>query len=130
MPARSRRLALALPALLALALFTGGRPAVTTAATSFTYDTYFSSAYERQVDSRTCTSASTAMMLNILAGRDRNFDQLSILRYSQPRICPVCSGRSALPRVLSASCSVSTWPRKSALPTVCSQRTRAGRPAS
>jgi hypothetical protein len=25
------------------------------------------------------------MMLNILAGRDRNFDQMSILRYSQPR---------------------------------------------
>jgi hypothetical protein len=85
MPARFRRLALALPVLLALAVFTGGKPAPATAASSFTYDTYFWSAYERQVDSRTCTAASTAMMLNILAGRDRNFNQLEILRYAQPR---------------------------------------------
>lgn len=85
MPSRFRRLALALPVLLALALFTGGRPAPATAATSFVYDTYFSSAYERQVDSRTCTAASTAMMMNILSGRDRNFDQMGILRYSQTR---------------------------------------------
>lgn len=85
MPARSRRLALALPVLLALAVFTGGKPAPATAASSFTYDTYFWSAYERQVDSRTCTAASTAMMMNILAGRDRNFNQLEILRYAQPR---------------------------------------------
>lgn len=85
MPARSRRLALALPVLLALALFTGGKPAPATASSSFTYDTYFWSAYERQVDSRTCTAASTAMMMNILAGRDRNFNQLEILRYAQPR---------------------------------------------
>jgi hypothetical protein len=85
MPARFRRLALALPVLLALAVFTGGRPAPAIAASSFTYDTYFSSAYEAQVDSRTCTAASTAMMLNILAGRDRNFDQLEILRYAQAR---------------------------------------------
>ena len=66
MPSRFRRLALALPVLLALALFTGGRPAPATAASSFVYDTYFSSAYERQIDSRTCTAASTAMMMNIL----------------------------------------------------------------
>jgi hypothetical protein len=85
MPARFRRLALALPVLLALAVFTSGAPAPATAASSFTYDTYFWSAYERQVDSRTCTAASTAMMMNILAGRDRNFNQLTILRYAQPR---------------------------------------------
>jgi hypothetical protein len=85
MPARFRRLALALPVLLALAVFTSGASAPATAASSFTYDTYFWSAYERQVDSRTCTAASTAMMMNILAGRDRNFNQLTILRYAQPR---------------------------------------------
>jgi hypothetical protein len=85
MPARSRRFALGLPMLLALALVSGGRPAPVSAASSFTYDTYFWSAYERQVDLRTCTAASTAMMMNILNGRDLNFDQLAILRYSQPR---------------------------------------------
>ncbi len=85
MPARLRRLAVALPVLMALAIFSGGAPARATAASGFIYDTYFSSAYERQVDSRTCTAASTAMMMNILAGRDRNFDQRAILRYSQPR---------------------------------------------
>lgn len=85
MPARFRRLAFALPVLLALAVFTGGAPATATAASPFIYDTYFWSAYERQVDSRTCTAASTAMMMNILAGRDRNVNQLTILRYAQPR---------------------------------------------
>jgi hypothetical protein len=83
MPARSRRLAMALPVLLVLALFTGGAPTRAEAASTFVYDTYFGSAYERQVDSRTCTAASTAMMMNILAGRDRNFEQLGILRYAQ-----------------------------------------------
>jgi hypothetical protein len=85
MPARFRRLAFALPVLLALAVFTGGAPAPTTAATSYTYDTYFWSAYERQVDNRTCVAASTAMMMNILNGRDLNLDQMTILRYAQPR---------------------------------------------
>lgn len=85
MPARFRRIAFALPVLLALAVFTGGAPAPTTAASSYTYDTYFKSAYERQVDSRTCTAASTAMMMNILNGQDLNLDQLAILRYAQPR---------------------------------------------
>jgi hypothetical protein len=85
MPARFRRIAFGITVTLALALFTGGAPAPTAAASTFTYDTYFSSAYERQVDSRTCTAASTAMMMNILSGRDRNFNQLAILRYAQPR---------------------------------------------
>jgi hypothetical protein len=85
MPLRFRRFALGLPMLLALALVTGGRPAPAAAASSFTYDTYFSSAYERQVDSRTCTAASTAMMMNILNGRDLNLNQYTILRYSQSR---------------------------------------------
>ena len=83
MPARFRRLAIGLPVLLALALLTGGAPTRVSAASSFTYDTYFSSSYERQVDSRTCTSASTAMMMNILNGRDLNLNQYSILHYSQ-----------------------------------------------
>jgi hypothetical protein len=85
MPARFRRLAMALPVLLALAVFTGASPAPATAATPFVYDTFFPRAYERQVDSRTCTAASTAMMMNILAGRDLRMRQLSVLRYSQPR---------------------------------------------
>jgi hypothetical protein len=85
MPARFRRLAVALPVLLALAVFTTGSPAPTTAATPFKYDTYFGSAYERQVDSRTCVAASTAMMMNILDGRDRNFGQMGILYYAQAR---------------------------------------------
>ncbi len=85
MPARIRRYAIGLPVLLALALVTGGAPAPVSAASSYTYDTYFWSAYERQVDSRTCTAASTAMMMNILNGRDLNLDQRAILSYSQPR---------------------------------------------
>ena len=85
MPARFRRLALGLPVLLALALFTGGAPARVSAASSFTFDTYFRSSYESQVDSRTCTAASTAMMMNILNGRDLDLNQYSILKYSQPR---------------------------------------------
>lgn len=85
MPARFRRFAFGLPVLLALALVTGGAPASVSAASSFTYDTYFWSAYERQVDSRTCVAASTAMMMNILNGRDLNLNQYTILRYAQPR---------------------------------------------
>ena len=77
MPARYRRLAIGLPVLLALALVTGGAPAPVAAASSVTYDTYFWSSYERQVNSRTCTAASTAMMMNILNGRDMNLDQRS-----------------------------------------------------
>jgi hypothetical protein len=85
MPVRFRRLAIGLPMLLAIALFTGGEPARVSAASSFTFDSYFRSSYERQVDSRTCTAASTAMMMNILNGRDLNLNQYSILKYSQPR---------------------------------------------
>ena len=85
MPAPLRRLAAALPLFLGLAILTGGAPSAATAASSYSYDTYFRSAYERQVDSRTCTAASTAMMMNILAGRDLNLNQMSILGYSQPR---------------------------------------------
>jgi peptidase C39-like protein len=58
-------------------------PIQASAAGSFEYDTYFTSAYERQVDSRTCVAASTAMMMNILGGRDLNMNQMTILRYAQ-----------------------------------------------
>ncbi len=85
MPVRVRRLA-ALPfMLLALVALVGGAPTPATAATSYGYDTYFWSSYERQVDSRTCIAASTAMMMNILNGRDLNLNQLAILKYAQPR---------------------------------------------
>jgi hypothetical protein len=83
MPARFRRLLLAVPLVLALLGFVG--PATSSAATEFHANTYFRSAYERQIDSRTCVAASIAMMLNILHGRDLNFNQLTILRYAQPR---------------------------------------------
>jgi hypothetical protein len=48
-------------------------------------DLYFASGYERQVDSRTCTAASVAMMMNFIAGRDLNLSQTAILKYEQPR---------------------------------------------
>lgn len=85
MAVRVRRLALALPLLLTLVAIGGAGPAQTTAASGYAYDTYFWSAYERQVDNRTCVAASTAMMMNILNGRDLNLNQLTILRYAQPR---------------------------------------------
>ena len=58
-------------------------PLQASAAGTFSYDTYFTSAYERQIDSRTCVAASTAMMMNILNGRDLNLNQMTILRYAQ-----------------------------------------------
>lgn len=70
---------------LGLALAAGMAPTSTQAATPFAMDVYFSAGYERQVDSRTCTAASTAMMLNFIAGRDLRLSQMSILRYAQPR---------------------------------------------
>lgn len=85
MPARSRRLALAVPAILAFAIFGGGAPPPADAVRGYAYDTYFGSSYERQIDNRTCVPATTAMMMNILNGRDLNLDQMGILRYAQPR---------------------------------------------
>lgn len=71
--------------LLGLLLLAGAAPASSTAATPFTMDLYFSSGYERQIDSRTCVAASTAMMLNFIARRDLRLSQMAILRYAQPR---------------------------------------------
>ena len=84
MPARVRRLVRELPIAFALAAFVVV-PLHASAAGQFEYDTYFSSAYERQIDSRTCVAASTAMMMNILSGRDLNLNQMTILRYAQAR---------------------------------------------
>jgi hypothetical protein len=55
------------------------------AATGSSRDLWFTSGYERQVDSRTCTAASTAMMMNFIARRDLNLSQMAILKYEQPR---------------------------------------------
>lgn len=82
-PARTRR-RLAIQVALASVVATFiVLPLQASAAGDFSADTYFSSAYERQIDSRTCTAASTAMMMNILAGRDLNPNQMTILRYAQ-----------------------------------------------
>jgi len=80
---RPRRLAFLGP-LVALWLATVAAPS-TGAAQGYTRDLFFSGAYERQVDGRTCTAASTAILLNLLAHHDLNLNQMAILRYAQPR---------------------------------------------
>ena len=56
------------------------------------------SGYERQVDSRTCTAASIAMMANFITHRDLRLDQLAILRYvagaRRPRTTASSAGRT------------------------------------
>lgn len=80
-----RRLAIILPALLVLAMGGLTAPARAEAASSYTRDLYFAAGYEHQVDGRTCTAASVAMMMNFIARRDLNLGQYTILRYEQPR---------------------------------------------
>ncbi len=70
---------------LAFVVGAGVAPPGVSAAGSFRMDLYFSGGYERQVDGRTCSAASTAMMLNFIARRDLGISQLAILRYEQPR---------------------------------------------
>jgi hypothetical protein len=86
MRAHIRRLT-ALPLLVLLALASTFAPAPTAALVTngYTRDVYFSSGYERQVDSRTCTAAGVAMMMNFIARRDLGLNQLAILRFEQPR---------------------------------------------
>jgi hypothetical protein len=62
-------------------------PAVptTAAADHYTKDVYFTAGYERQIDNRTCSAASTAMMMNFLARKDLRLGQMTVLRYAQPR---------------------------------------------
>jgi hypothetical protein len=86
MPAQLRRLT-ALPILLALLLAgtLAPAPAAGAAYVGYARDLYFAAGYERQVDNRTCTAASTAMMMNFIARRDLGLKQLAILRFEQPR---------------------------------------------
>jgi hypothetical protein len=70
---------------LAFVVVAGVAPTGVSAAGSYKMDLYFSGGYERQVDGRTCSAASTAMMLNFIARRDLHISQLAILRYEQPR---------------------------------------------
>ena len=71
--------------LLAVAFVVGLGLAPTEAATLYRRDVYFTAGYERQIDSRTCVPASTAMMLNFIARRDLGLNQMTILRWAQPR---------------------------------------------
>jgi hypothetical protein len=86
MPAHIRRLS-AIPLLLVLSLGWSvvQAPASAWGWDGYTRDLYFAAGYERQVDSRTCTAAGTAMMMNFIARRDLGLNQLSILRFEQPR---------------------------------------------
>jgi hypothetical protein len=69
--------------LAAVALLVGMAMAPVTAAETYRRELYFTAGYERQIDSRTCVAASTAMMLNLVARRDLRLDQMTILRYAQ-----------------------------------------------
>ena len=86
MPAPSRRLG---PLRLIAAILTIGLLAIGAApvqgASGYSRDLYFAAGSERQVDNRTCTMASTAMMMNFIARRDLKLDQLILLRWAQPR---------------------------------------------
>ena len=80
----SRRMRVLVAASALFFAVTAGIPSPALAGT-YRRDVYRSALYERQVDNRTCVAASTAMMLNFIAGRDLNLPQLEILRYAQPR---------------------------------------------
>jgi len=85
MHARSRR-PLLLTALAGLVmLVTAGAAPVAAKGGWTSRDVYFAAGFERQVDSRTCTAAATAMMMNFIARRDLNLGQLFILSWEQPR---------------------------------------------
>jgi hypothetical protein len=83
MPARLRRSSVF--AIVAAAWLVAALAGPAGAANSYRRDLYFAAGYERQVDNRTCTAASTAMMMNFIARRDLNLGQMTILRYEQPR---------------------------------------------
>lgn len=78
----------ALPGIVALALAIGLLPGIGSAPAAaglYVKDLYFRSGYERQIDSRTCTAAGTAMMLNFIARRDLDLNQSYILAWAQTR---------------------------------------------
>jgi hypothetical protein len=79
----SRRVVI--PGLLALTAAVAIGAAPVGAATTDRRDLYLAAGYEHQIDNRTCTAASTAMMMNFIARRDLNLSQMAILRYEQPR---------------------------------------------
>ena len=83
MPASLRRPAI-LSILVAILVALGGT-APAAAANGYSRDVYFGAGYERQVDSRTCTAAATAMMMNFIARRDLNLGQMYILQWEQAR---------------------------------------------
>ena len=85
MPTRLRRPAavfVLLSAVLWLSL-AGAAPAQ--AEKGYRRDVYFAAGYEHQVNSVTCTAASTAMMVNFIARRDLNLNQSTILSWEKPR---------------------------------------------
>jgi len=135
-PGRPRRAVM--PMLLALSAAAAIAAAPVGAAPVDGRELYFSAGYERQVDSRTCTAAATAMMMNFIARRDLNLNQMSILRFEQSRDAlnnavqrgsdplgwsraatvfsaytgrprPTC-GRPTIPRALRSSERPGSWP--------------------
>lgn len=58
-------------------------PAAASAAQPYQRDVYVARGYERQIDDRTCTAASTSMMLNFIARKDLGLSQRGILDYEQ-----------------------------------------------
>ena len=82
---RSARSNLGLAIVAAVLLSTAGAAPVRAEGNGYARDVYFAAGYERQIDSRTCTAAATAMMMNFIARRDLNLGQMYILQYEQPR---------------------------------------------
>lgn len=70
---------------LVMAFFAFLSPPPVAAAEPFAMDLYFPGGYVRQIDSRTCTAASTSMMMNFIARVPLGLSQMEILRYEQPR---------------------------------------------
>jgi hypothetical protein len=74
-----------IPVLFALGWLVAGASGAAAWGGTVRTDLYFAAGYEHQVDSRTCTAAATAMMMNFIAHRDLGLNQYSILRFEQAR---------------------------------------------
>ncbi|MEO5940738.1 MAG: C39 family peptidase [Candidatus Limnocylindrales bacterium] len=85
MPARLGRPTAAVAALAAVLWLSLAGAAPAQADKGYRRDVYFAAGYERQVNSVTCTAASTAMMLNFIARRDLNLNQTAILSWEKTR---------------------------------------------
>lgn len=81
----TRRPAVPITALLSAITLLAAVGVVPAAAGTYSRDLYFRDGYERQIDSRTCTAAGTAMMLNFIARRDLDLDQSYMLSWAQDR---------------------------------------------